>query len=65
MWLLNRQWCDLVLWAPALESIGRALTVRRIQRNEEAIDELARRCLTKSPSTSSRKSAMIKLSSLS
>lgn len=42
MWLLNRQWCDLVLWAPDLESIGRALTVRRIQRNEEAIDELAR-----------------------
>jgi len=42
MWLLNRQWCDLVLWAPDLEGIGRALTVRRIQRNEEAIDELAR-----------------------
>jgi exodeoxyribonuclease (lambda-induced) len=42
MWLLNRQWCDLVLWAPDLESIGRALTVRRIQRNEDAIDDLAR-----------------------
>jgi hypothetical protein len=42
MWLLNRAWCDLVLWAPDLENIGRALTVRRIQRNEEAIDELAR-----------------------
>jgi hypothetical protein len=42
MWLLNRQWCDLVLWAPDLESIGRALTVRRIHRNEDALDELVR-----------------------
>ena len=42
LWLLNRQWCDLVLWAPDLEGIDRALTVRRIQRNEDAIDDLAR-----------------------
>lgn len=42
LWLLNRKWCDLVLWAPDLTRIGRALTVRRIHRNEEAIDELVR-----------------------
>lgn len=42
LWLLNRQWCDLVLWAPDLAGIGRALTVRRIQRNEDAINELVR-----------------------
>lgn len=42
LWLLNRKWCDLVLWAPDLERIGRALTVRRIHRHEEAIDELVR-----------------------
>lgn len=42
LWLLNRQWCDLVLWAPDLASIGRALTVRRITRSEDAIDELVR-----------------------
>lgn len=40
MWLLNRAWCDLVLWAPDLERIGRALTVRRIHRDEDAINEL-------------------------
>ena len=28
LWLLNRAWCDLVLWAPDLAGIGRALTVR-------------------------------------
>ena len=42
LWLLNRQWCDLVLWAPDLESIGRALTVRRIHRNEDALADLVR-----------------------
>ena len=42
LWLLNRQWCDLVLWAPDLAGIGRALTVRRIHRNEDAINELVR-----------------------
>lgn len=40
MWLLNRKWCDLVLWAPDLAGIGRALTVRRIERNEDALNEL-------------------------
>lgn len=40
LWLLNRKWCDLVLWAPDLAGIGRALTVRRIERNEDAINEL-------------------------
>lgn len=42
LWLLNRQWCDLVLWAPDLAGIGRALTVRRITRHEDAIDEMVR-----------------------
>jgi hypothetical protein len=40
MWLLNREWWDLVLWAPDLTTIGRDLTVRRIQRDERAITEL-------------------------
>lgn len=39
LWLLNRQWCDLVLWAPDLP-LG-ALTVVRIERDEAAIAKLA------------------------
>lgn len=40
MWLLNREWWDLVLWAPDLTPINRELTVRRIHRDEKAITEL-------------------------
>lgn len=40
MWLLGRKWVDLVLWAPDLEPIGRHLTIRRIDRDDNAIEEL-------------------------
>jgi exodeoxyribonuclease (lambda-induced) len=40
LWLTGRQWIDLVLWAPALAPIGRQLTIKRITRNEEAIEAL-------------------------
>lgn len=40
MWLLGRQWVDLVLWAPDLEPIGRHLTIVRINRDDDAIDAL-------------------------
>lgn len=46
LWMTGRKWCDLVLWAPDLEPIGRHLTIVRIERNEERIqaleDDLAR-----------------------
>lgn len=40
MWLLGRKWVDLVLWAPDLEPIGRQLTTIRIERDDDAIEEL-------------------------
>ena len=40
MWLLGRKWVDLVLWAPDLDPIGRQLTTIRIERNDDAIEEL-------------------------
>ena len=40
MWLLGRCWVDLVLWAPDLESIGRHLTIIRIDRDDNAINAL-------------------------
>lgn len=40
LWLTGRKWCDLVLWAPDLEPIGRHLTVVRIARDEEKIQAL-------------------------
>lgn len=38
MWLLRRDWCDLILWAPDLPK-GK-LTVRRVVRDDDAIDRL-------------------------
>ena len=40
MWLTGRKWVDLVLWAPDLASIGRDLTIHRIERDQAAIDAL-------------------------
>jgi hypothetical protein len=40
LWLTGRKWIDLVLWAPALEPIGRQLTIHRITRDEDAIEAL-------------------------
>lgn len=40
LWLTGRKWIDLVLWAPVLEPIGRALTIHRIERNEDEIQKL-------------------------
>lgn len=46
MWLLGRKWCDLVLWAPDLESIGAQLTVIRIDRDDNAINAMEADLLT-------------------
>jgi predicted phage-related endonuclease len=40
LWMLGRQWVDLVLWAPDLADLGLAMTVIRIERDEDAIAEL-------------------------
>lgn len=40
LWITGRKWIDLVLWAPALEPIGRALTIHRIERDDDAIEAL-------------------------
>lgn len=40
LWMLGRQWVDLVLWAPDLEPLGLHLTIRRIHRDEAAIEQL-------------------------
>lgn len=40
LWLTGRKWIDLVLWAPALEPIGRALTIHHIERDDDAIEAL-------------------------
>lgn len=41
MWLLGRQWTDLVLWAPDLATAGhKGLHIVRIPRDDDVINEL-------------------------
>lgn len=40
MWLLGRKWVDLILWAPDLAHLGCALTVIRIDRDDNVIEAL-------------------------
>ena len=40
LWLLGRQWVDLVLWAPDMGQIGLQMVIRRIERNEDEIEKL-------------------------
>lgn len=40
LWMLGRQWVDLVLWAPDLADLGLAMKVIRIERDESAIEAL-------------------------
>lgn len=40
LWMLDRQWVDLVLWAPDLADLGLAMKVIRIERDQAAIDAL-------------------------
>lgn len=46
LWMLSRRWCDLILWAPDLEPIGRHLTVIRVIRQEPVIDAMELELLT-------------------
>jgi len=40
LWLTGRKWCDFVLYCPALEKVGKDLTIIRVNRNDEYIAEL-------------------------
>ena len=40
LWLTGRQWIDLCIWSPALEPIGLQMVIKRIERDEAAIEKL-------------------------
>lgn len=45
LWITGRQWCDLVIYAPQLKSIGKDLNVYRIKRDDTYIFEMELRLL--------------------
>lgn len=40
LWITGRQWCDLVIYCPWLKPVGKDLLVKRIYRDEAAIEAL-------------------------
>jgi len=40
MWITGRKWCDFVMYAPQLESIGKQLYRRRVLRDENFIEKM-------------------------
>lgn len=42
LWLTGRKWIDLAIWCPALAPISRDLTIRRVHRDDDLINELER-----------------------
>lgn len=40
LWITGRKWCDLIVYCPWLEPVGKDLFIKRIPRNDDAINEL-------------------------
>ncbi|MDR6389165.1 lambda exonuclease family protein [Paraburkholderia phenoliruptrix] len=45
LFLTGRAYCDFIQYVPALESVGRDLYIKRIERNEEFIDDMVAKLL--------------------
>src|SRR5690606_37805507 len=41
LWITGRKWCDLILYCPWLEPVGKEVFIYRVERDEEVIDALA------------------------
>ena len=46
LFLTGRAYCDFIQYVPALEAVGRDLYVKRIERNEEFIEDMVAKVLT-------------------
>lgn len=40
LWLTGRSWCDFVMYAPQLESVGKQLFIKRVERDESFIEDM-------------------------
>jgi exodeoxyribonuclease (lambda-induced) len=40
LWITGRQYCDFVMYAPQLESVGKQLFMKRVERDEKFIDAM-------------------------
>lgn len=40
LWITGRKWCDFVMYAPQLESVGKHLFIKRIERDDDFIEKM-------------------------
>lgn len=40
MWITGRKWCDFIMYAPQLEPVGKQLFVKRIERDDDFIEQM-------------------------
>lgn len=40
MWICGRKWCDFVMYAPQLESVGKELFIQRVERDDNFIEKM-------------------------
>lgn len=40
LWMSGRKWIDFVMFCPQLESVGKSLFIRRVERDDEFIDKM-------------------------
>jgi exodeoxyribonuclease (lambda-induced) len=40
LWITGRKWCDFIQYVPALENVGKALFYKRVQRDDNFIDDM-------------------------
>lgn len=45
LWITGRKWCDFIQYVPALESVGKALFYKRVQRDDDFIDDMVAKLL--------------------
>jgi hypothetical protein len=45
MWITGRKYCDLIMYVPDLETIGRDLYIKRVERDDNFIDAMVEELL--------------------
>lgn len=40
MWITGRKWCDFIMYAPQLEPVGKHLYIKRIERDDDFIEDM-------------------------
>jgi putative phage-type endonuclease len=40
LWLTDRQWCDFVMYDPRLATVGKALFIQHVERDQKFIDKM-------------------------